>query len=448
MNPMLTPLTEAMDGLEEAWGAIGEAGDLTRTELMVAVHAMGQLRRCSDALQAQLAAAVADESRTELGSEGLAKQQGYRSSTQLLAAVTGSSSGEAARFVRVGEATAPRTTLTGDSRPAKRPHVQQALRSGTIGMSAAAAIIALLDRIAPRVSYTKMDEAEKLLVEQAPGLNADQLGKLIVRVEAWLDPDGVAPREDEQRASRSLSMHQRDGKLHMNAVFDAESGAPLKAAIEAYVSRQFQARQDAVAADAPDADHRTVRQMQADALTYLAEHALGCDEGKAPLGGAQVVVRMTFEDVQNGTGTAIVDGMDQPIDITTARRMAASGGIIPWVCGGEGEVLDLGRERRLFTKAQKLVLAERDGGCAMCGLPPGMSKAHHISWWVRDAGRTDLSNGVLLCTSCHHRIHDNGWDIRIDGTGIAARVWFIPPAMVDPSRVPRLGGRARFDLAA
>ncbi|MGO2752118.1 MAG: DUF222 domain-containing protein [Pseudoclavibacter sp.] len=445
---MLTPLTEAMDGLEEAWGAIGEAGDLTRTELMVAVHAMGQLRRCSDALQAQLAAAVVDESRTELGSEGLAKQQGYRSSTQLLAAVTGSSSGEAARFVRVGEATAPRTTLTGDSRPAKRPHVQQALRSGTIGMSAAAAIIALLDRIAPRVSYTKMDEAEKLLVEQAPGLNADQLGKLIVRVEAWLDPDGVAPREDEQRASRSLSMHQRDGKLHMNAVFDAESGAPLKAAIEAYVSRQFQARQDAVAADAPDADHRTVRQMQADALTYLAEHALGCDEGKAPLGGAQVVVRMTFEDVQNGTGTAIVDGMDQPIDITTARRMAASGGIIPWVCGGEGEVLDLGRERRLFTKAQKLVLAERDGGCAMCGLPPGMSKAHHISWWVRDAGRTDLSNGVLLCTSCHHRIHDNGWDIRIDGTGIAARVWFIPPAMVDPSRVPRLGGRARFDLAA
>ncbi|MCG1038037.1 HNH endonuclease signature motif containing protein, partial [Polaribacter sargassicola] len=77
-------------------------------------------------------------------------------------------------------------------------------------------------------------------------------------------------------------------------------------------------------------------------------------------------------------------------------------------------ILDLGRENRLFTKAQKLALVERDGGCARCGLPPHMTKAHHLKWWKRDAGPTDLSNGVLLCESCHHRIHDNGWDIRID----------------------------------
>ncbi|WP_342670847.1 HNH endonuclease, partial [Microbacterium sp. K24] len=42
----------------------------------------------------------------------------------------------------------------------------------------------------------------------------------------------------------------------------------------------------------------------------------------------------------------------------------------------------------------------------MCGLPPGMTKAHHIKWWTRDRGPTDLSNGVLLCETCHHRIHD------------------------------------------
>lgn len=448
MNAPIAPVAEALIALEATWSEGCEAGDLTRRELVAALQAMGAVRRCSDALQAQLAAAIADESRVEIGSESLAKQQGYRSSTQLIAATIGMSSGEAARFVKVGEATAPRSTLTGESRPAKRPHVQHALRGGVIGMTAAAAIVALLDRIAPRVSHENMDEAERLLVEQAPGLNAEQLGKLIVRVEAWLDPDGVAPREEEQHAARSLSMHQRNGMLHLNGVFDAESGASLKAAIEGFVSRQFQARREAVDPDAPDADHRTVRQMQADALAYLADHALGCDSGKATLGGAQVVLRMTLDDLQRGTGTATIDGMDQPINITTARRMAASGGFIPWVCGGEGEVLDLGRERRLFTKAQKLVLAERDGGCAMCGLPPGMAKAHHIRWWERDGGRTDLSNGVLLCTSCHHRIHDNGWDIRIEGIGINAKVWFIPPPMVDPARVPRLGGRARFDLAA
>ena len=66
---MIAPLVEAVDGLAEAWGAVGEVGDLTRAELMAAVQAMGQLRRCSDSLQAQLASAVADESRSELGSE-------------------------------------------------------------------------------------------------------------------------------------------------------------------------------------------------------------------------------------------------------------------------------------------------------------------------------------------------------------------------------------------
>ena len=82
------------------------------------------------------------------------------------------------------------------------------------------------------------------------------------------------------------------------------------------------------------------------------------------------------------------------------------------------------------------------------GLPPQMTKAHHVRWWQRDTGPTDLNNGVLLCESCHHRIHDNGWDIRIDGIGTAARVWLIPPPHVDPARTPRLGGRARYDVAA
>ncbi|WP_297557018.1 HNH endonuclease [Microbacterium sp.] len=83
-----------------------------------------------------------------------------------------------------------------------------------------------------------------------------------------------------------------------------------------------------------------------------------------------------------------------------------------------------------------------------------------MRWWTRDRGPTDLSNGVLLCETCHHRIHDNGWEIRIDAPGTGngsgsgggsrgrARVWFIPPRYVDPQQAPRLGGRARFDIAA
>jgi hypothetical protein len=62
------------------------------------------------------------------------------------------------------------------------------------------------------------------------------------------------------------------------------------------------------------------------------------------------------------------------------------------VLGAESLPLDLGRAARLFTKAQRLALGERDGGCASCGQNIGYVEAHHIDWWERDTGPTDLSN--------------------------------------------------------
>lgn len=66
---------------------------------------------------------------------------------------------------------------------------------------------------------------------------------------------------------------------------------------------------------------------------------------------------------------------------------------------------------------------------------------------ARDAGKTDLEDGLLVCTGCHHRIHDDGWDIEIDGTGVDATIWFLPPPWLDPQRTPHLGGAARYRLA-
>ena len=62
---------------------------------------------------------------------------------------------------------------------------------------------------------------------------------------------------------------------------------------------------------------------------------------------------------------------------------------------------------------------------------------HHIKWWHRDTGPTNLSNGILLCTRDHHRVHTQNWDIHIrDNT-----VWFTPPDTIDPNRTPIRGGR-------
>ncbi|MEJ1091134.1 HNH endonuclease signature motif containing protein [Microbacterium istanbulense] len=446
MTNHLSPLREAVASLDAAWGAAADATELSRAQLVAVNAAIGVLQRRVDAVHAEVAAGIAHESRPELGPGSLAKEQGFRTPAKLIAATTGGSTGDALRLVKVGEATAARTNLIGDRLPSRYPAVQAALAAGTVSAQVAALIVAMLERVRVAAGAVRIAEGERLLVRQAPGLAVDDMRRLLQRAEAWLDPDGMPPREEELRAKRSTRMWERDGLFHLELVADAATAAPVKAAVRGYVTAAFAARTAAVEPDAVDADRRSVEQLQADALSLICAQALERQGDELPLAGATVIVRVGLDDLCAGDGVARIDGTDQPVSISAVRRMAADGGVIPWVMGGEGEVLDWGRRRRLFSRSQKLALTERDGGCAMCALPPEMTKVHHIDWWQRDTGRTDLRNGILLCETCHHRIHDNGWEIRIDGCGVAARVWFIPPPHVDPERTPRLGGRARFDL--
>jgi hypothetical protein len=399
-----------------------------------------------------VAAEITRQSRPELGKDSLAKKQGYRTPATLISATTGTSTGEAARIMAVGEATAPRMTLDGESRPAKHPHVADALSAGLLGMPAASAIITMLDRVAMRADRAAAAEMERRLVEAAPGLTGEQVQKLIQRAEAFLDPDGVARREEELRDERFLTIREdRFGAILLSGKFDPESGAPIKVAVESIVTGMLQ-RRDQKTKDGDKAgqameDTRSVKQMQADALTFLATHSLGCEEiPTRPT--TTLVLRMTLAELEAGLGHGTIDGVNQPVSAGTVRRMAADAQVIPCVLGGDSEILDWGRARRLFSVAQKLASGERDGGCAGCGLPASMTVMHHIEWWWRDHGPTDLANGVLLCVGCHHRVHDEGWEIRVEGVGVNARVWFIPPVSVDPGRTPRLGGKARYDLTA
>jgi len=444
MTSTLDPLLEATRLLVDAWGDAASGMDLSRAQLVAVNDAIGLVKRTADAVHAEVAAGIARESRRELGPDSLAKQQGYRNSAQLIATTTGTSTGDAARLVKVGEATAPRANLLGEALPAKFPAIREALAAGRIGAAAAGMLVTFLDRMIVKVGRARAAEAETALVGLTPGLSLDEIRRAMTRLEAYLDPDGVAPREDELRARASLSMFERDGMLHLNAVLDPERAASVKTAIEGYVSAQFAARRDRDPA-LGDADRRTVGQIQADALAHFAEHALTCLRNKS-LNGATVIVRVDATDLANSTGYGLIDGLDQPISIHTVRRIAGSGIVQDWLCGRDGEILHWGRKKRLFTEAQKLALRERDGGCAFCGLPPGMTKAHHLKWWKRDHGTTDLNNGVLLCETCHHLIHDNHWTIRIDGTGTRANVWFLPPPGIGGP--PRLGGRARTEHLA
>ncbi|WEG09050.1 DUF222 domain-containing protein [Microbacterium horticulturae] len=503
MNTPMAGLVAAAAAVQGAW-RVSDPGEFTDEQLLATNTALGVLRRRTEAAQAQIAAQLAARSRPGSGPESLARKTGHTSVVDLISTTTGATTGEAMRLVKVGQATAPRPTFGDTPAPPAHPAVGVAVAADRLPVAAAEQIIRLLDRLPASIPADRKTQAEERLVAKLSGLPSDRWHRILVEAHAALDPEGLARREAEVHARRYLRIWEKDQAVHFEGAADAATAAPLVTVLDALVTTSFRTSTDTsgsaadtadtgnvgssvdadhdgdpgdgtrtdstgadgtgAAGDTADAavaaamlDERTVAQRRLDALMILCRHYLDCAHTGEPTGGATVIVRVNMDDLQEGTGTGTIDGLDQPISIDTIRRIGGTGPVIPMYLGPNKEVLDLGRSQRLFTPAQKLVLYERDGGCAFCGAPPGHTRAHHIYWWARDKGRTDLANGILLCETCHHRIHDNGWDIRIDPapgarrnatTGPGAHVWFIPPARIDPTRTPRLGGRARHEYAA
>ena len=129
--------------------------------------------------------------------------------------------------------------------------------------------------------------------------------------------------------------------------------------------------------------------------------------------GATVVVTMTLETLTGGLAAATLDTGDR-IAAHTARRLACEAGIIPVVLGGSREVLDQGRRKRLFTRAQRIALATRDRGCTAvgCRTAAWFCHAHHDQPWAT-GGATDLTNGRLLCPTHHRTAHDPRYEARV-----------------------------------
>jgi hypothetical protein len=133
-------------------------------------------------------------------------------------------------------------------------------------------------------------------------------------------------------------------------------------------------------------------------------------EGVVPAGvKATVLVSVSLDDLRTlcRPGT-LVGGVDGGVVLgpETVRKLACDAAVVPVVLGGEGEVLHLGRTRRLFTCAQVRALWLRDRHCTFpgCTVPGTWCDAHHVRHWV-DGGLTDLGNGALLCGRHHTLVH-------------------------------------------
>jgi hypothetical protein len=107
-----------------------------------------------------------------------------------------------------------------------------------------------------------------------------------------------------------------------------------------------------------------------------------------------------------------------PLPPDVIRKMLVDAKIYPVVLGGDGEILDFGRGKRLFTATQKKAMAVRDGSCqfADCDRPIRYTQAHHTVPWT-SGGSTDLCDGAPVCGDDHRKLTDGGYRIeRRDGS--------------------------------
>ena len=157
----------------------------------------------------------------------------------------------------------------------------------------------------------------------------------------------------------------------------------------------------------------TPGQRMADALQLLLTRPKG--ENNGPSRGTRLLLIADYDvitgELRNGR---LPDGT--PIPTPKIRDLACDAEILPAIFRGASQPLDLGRARRIASPAQRITLVARDGKCIGCGASANWCQAHHIIPWAAE-GKTDLDNMCLLCSRCHHKVHDNGWRVERTPTG-------------------------------
>ncbi|MFF1878880.1 DUF222 domain-containing protein [Leifsonia sp. NPDC058230] len=446
--------------LRDALAPFTTPGQLDRDELLDLLTVLGDVQAVLDAVKLRAAGELVGRS-VLVGEENPVARCGHSSPSALLAERWQIPVPAARQYCLVGDATAPRMSLAGEVLPATFPVLAAAVSApvdtppvGWVSVEQAAVIVRELQKAAPGCTVSDLACGERVLVEHAPSLTVTDLRALAGQVRDRLDQDGILPREHRQRQRRSLTISTTsDGMTHLDWYLDPESAGYVLTAIDTLVGHELRNVRfhDINTATDTDGDEmpesRSMAQIRSDTAVDMFRHLATCTatgvNSKPPV---TVIVRIPLSSLQSGVGAGEIDGIRSPVSAGTIRRMAADAHLIPIILGTESEVLDLGRARRLFTRTQKLALAERDGGCAWTGCPhpPSYTEAHHIRWWDADAGPTDLANGILLCSRHHHRIHHDNWDIHVHNN----IPYFTPPPHIDPHQQPRPGGRISLAKAA
>lgn len=453
-------------------------GDADATAIVPALDDAGILdglqeiadaRKALDLLTAVFTAEVDVRSARELGYTGLAQRTGRRTGTDLVQRVTGQARTDVVKAVRtVRDLTAAQPippVLGGETgvSPLVDPPwfipLTDALTSTVLSREQFDAIRRGLGE-PPEDRYPNLEqgfltgawrEAAIALIGEATDRGVEDLAAAARLARDTLDPVGTAMRFEERYANRSFSMWiDENGQHNARIRFDDAAAAWVRtilgAALRPRRGPRFVAAEssgdDSASGEDSAGDTRSNEQLQHDTILAVLRTGAAADPTQA-FGDRQPGVRIittadTLHDRDEhghlmGTGALEVTG--QVIPAGVLETYLCDTGTCQITVDAFGTPLDVGREKRLFTRKQRIAIAARDGGCLWCGADPSRCEVHHIDHWYDHHGRTDTADGVDLCTNCHLRLHNQHWRITRPGR----TYWLNAPPGRDgqPSAPPR-----------
>lgn len=334
--------------------------------------------------------------------DDVAAEHGARDAAVWVAHESGLDRGECRRSLRLAEALAGRWS-----------GVATGMRQGCVNPAQAAVIVRALEQLPDDLDPAVVVQAETRLVTEAARFGPRQLrilGRRILEV--------VAPELGEDHERRLLEREETDAAratfLTTRRRGDGTTDLSIRVA-DIVADRLLTYLQAFTSPRQTPGDRRPCDERLGHAFGAFLETV---DPRRLPLHGGDattVIVTVDHQRLVDGLGTALIG--DAPITVGAVRRLACTAGIIPAVLGGDSEILDLGRSRRLFSPAQRKAMAIRDRTCRAegCEIPAAWCEAHHAAAPWSQEGRTDLADGVLFCSFHHHRAHDHRY--RVERTG-------------------------------
>ena len=358
--------------------AIATRGDAATDEVCDALRISKAIAGINSAFQAAGAAAVASCERHGDGG------------AEVLASAAGLSRQEARSQVKTAQAIA------------EMPRLRDAVSEGRVSAGNAR-------RLAEAVEKTSADavDADDELLAKAESMRPEQFARETRRWTVDRQGDGGESEHARQRARRRVRVwNADDGMVHLHGEFDAVTGKRIGNRLEAEARRIYDADKKS-AADSTGGERRTFQQCMADALDNLTTATANSNGGGKPFADIAVV---WHANAHTEKLIAEIAGGDR-LPASVLEELMCNSAVTGLIYDTDGVPLWRGKTRRRATPGQMRALIAKYGGCFHCGAHPAMCQAHHIKPWYR-GGPTDISNLVLVCWSCHQKIHHHKWTIR------------------------------------